>query len=104
VLASPEGALLKPLFTRDPTGEMLGFSRLSDRVGSAHHGRVWSSRDGARALLIVQTRAVGSDIDAQQAACQAIRRAIPRDRGAVRLLMSGPPVFAVASRAMIKGE
>jgi predicted exporter len=31
--------------------------------------------DGARALLIVQTRAVGSDIDAQQAACQAIRRA-----------------------------
>jgi predicted exporter len=66
---------------------------------------VWSSRDGARALLIVQTRAVGSDIDAQQAACQAIQRAIPAaDRGAVRLLMSGPPVFAVASRAMIKGE
>jgi predicted exporter len=28
---------------------------------------VWSSADGARALLIAQTRAVGSDTDAQAA-------------------------------------
>ena len=113
VLASPEGALLKPLFTRDPTGEMLGIlEALGPGRGPRTTEGVWSSRDGARALLIVQTRAVGSDIDAQQAACQAIQRAfasslatIPAaDRRAVRLLMSGPPVFAVASRAMIKGE
>ena len=106
VLASPEGAVLKPLFTRDPTGEMLGIlEALGPGRGPRTTEGVWSSRDGGRALLIVQTRAVGSDIDAQQAACQAIRRAIPAaDRRAVRLLMSGPPVFAVASRAMIKGE
>ena len=73
---------------------------------------MWSSRDGGRALLIAQTRAAGSDIDAQQAACQAIRRAfaaslatIPAaERRGTALLMSGPPVFAVASRAIIKSE
>jgi predicted exporter len=113
LLASPEGALLKPLFTRDPTGEMLG---ILEALGPARGPRttegVWSSRDGARALLIAQTRAAGSDTDAQQAACEAIRRAftsslaaIPAaDRRGTALLMSGPPVFAVASRALIKGE
>ncbi len=112
LLASPEGALLKPLFTRDPTGEMLG---ILEALGPARGPRttegVWSSRDGARALLIAQTRAAGSDTDAQQAACEAIRRAfasspaIPAaDRRGIRLLMTGPPVFAVASRALIKGE
>jgi len=104
VLASPEGALLKPLFTRDPTGEMLGIlEALGPGRGPRTTEGVWSSRDGARALLIVQTRAAGSDTDAQQAACQAIRRAFVAD-GGIRLLMSGPPVFAVASRALIKGE
>jgi predicted exporter len=112
LLASPEGALLKPLFTRDPTGEMLG---ILEALGPARGPRtlegVWSSRDGARALLIAQTRAAGSDTDAQQAACEAIRRAfasspaIPAaERRRIRLLMTGPPVFAVASRARIKGE
>jgi len=113
LLASPEGALLKPLFTRDPTGEML---TILEALGPARGPRttagVWSSRDGARALLIAQTRAAGSDTDAQQAACEAIRRAftsslaaIPAaDRRGSVLLMSGPPVFAVASRALIKGE
>ncbi|HXN79875.1 MAG TPA: MMPL family transporter [Steroidobacteraceae bacterium] len=113
LLASPEGALFKPLFTRDPTGEMLGIlEALGPGRGPRTTEGVWSSRDGARALLIVQTRAAGSDTDAQQAACQAIRRAfasslatIPAaDRRGTTLLMSGPPVFAVASRAIIKGE
>jgi predicted exporter len=112
LLASPEGALLKPLFTRDPTGEMLGIlEALGPGRGPRTTEGVWSSRDGARALLIAQTRAAGSDTDAQQAACETIGRAfasspaIPAaDRRGIRLLMTGPPVFAVASRALIKGE
>src|SRR6202162_5791355 len=103
VLASPEGALLQPLFPRDPTGEMLGIlEALGPGRGPRTTEGVWSSRDGARALLIVQTRAAGSDTDAQQAACQAIRRAfdsslatIPAtDRRGTALLMGGAPVFA----------
>ena len=113
LLASPAGTLLKPLFTRDPTGEMLGILETlgAGRLPRAAEG-VWSSPDGTRALLLVQTRAAGSDTDAQQAACEAIRRAfaaVPAalpvgQGGALRLLMSGPPVFAVASRAIIKSE
>jgi predicted exporter len=112
VLASPEGSLLKPLFTRDPTGELLA---IIDSMGEAPPHTafgVWTSPDGERALLLAQTRASGSDTDAQQAACESMRRAfaaarltLPRDkRAGLTLQMSGPPVFAVASRATIKGQ
>jgi predicted exporter len=112
-LASPEGLLLKGLFTRDPTGEMLGIIDSLDSSHAPHTSAgVWSSRDGKRALLLLETRAAGSDTDAQQAACAALRKAFgtavaalpPAARPALRLRMSGPPVFAVASRATIKDE
>jgi predicted exporter len=112
-LASPEGLLLKPMFAHDPTGEMLAIIDSLGQGASPHTtAGVWSSPDGARALLMVQTRAAGSDTDAQQAALEAIRAAFAwavaslpdASRAGLRLLMSGPPVFAVASRAIIKGE
>jgi predicted exporter len=112
-LASPEGLLLKPLFTRDASGEMLGIVESLDESHAPHlSDGVWSSPDGARALLIAQTRGAGSDTDAQQAACEALRRAFaaavaalpPAQRDALQLRMSGPPVFAVAARATIKRE
>src|SRR5437660_620934 len=113
LLASPAGTLLKPLFTRDPTGAMLG---ILDTLGAGRLPRaaegVWSSPDGRHALLMAQVRAAGSDTDAQQAACDTVRRAFASSLGAipaaarprVTLLMTGPPVFAVASRALIKGQ
>lgn len=112
-LAAPEGLLLKPLFARDPSGELLG---ILDSLGSSEAPHttegVWSSPDGRRALLLVQTRAAGSDTDAQQAACETIRTAfaqataaLPAYGGArLKLLMSGPPVMAVTSRDIIKSE
>jgi len=113
VLASPEGLLLKPLFTRDPTGEMLAIieSLEASRIPHTTEG-VWSSPDGERALLLAHTSAVGSDIDGQQAACDALRHAFAASTAALpaaqrtglRLQMTGPPVFAVASRATIKTE
>jgi predicted exporter len=110
LLTSPAGALLKPVFTRDPTGEFLAILTQSGvaRAPATADG-VWSSPDGARALLMAQTRAQGSDTDAQQAAIEAIHSAfarVTRDAAAsrARLALSGPPVFAVNSRALIKGE
>ena len=112
-LASPEGLLVKALFPRDPTGELLGILDSLGQSQAPHTSAgVWISPDGRRALLLVQTRAAGSDTDAQQAACEAIRRAfaqvaaaLPDARGArLGLLMSGPPVMAVTSRAIIKSE
>jgi predicted exporter len=112
-LASPEGMLLKPLFAQDPTGEMLGVldELAQDRAPTTTDG-VWSSPDGQRALLIVQTRAAGSDTDGEEEACRALRGAFADARSGlaaaagrgVTMRMSGPPVFAVASRAAIKSE
>ena len=113
LLASPAGLLVKSLLTRDPTGEIV---QIVDQLGGGQAPRstegVWSSQDGKRALLIAQTRAAGSDTDAQEQAIAALRTAYqatanalpPAARTGLSLEMSGPGVFSVAARAMIKHE
>jgi predicted exporter len=111
-LASPEGLLLKPLFPEDPTGEMLVIlDGLAAEHAAPSRDGVWVSPDGRRALLVVQTSAPGSDTDAQERACKLIQDAFDATRGAlgptaqqVSMRMSGPPVFAVASRTAIRSE
>jgi predicted exporter len=108
-LASPAGLLLKSLLPRDPTGE---FPHLLDQLSNASQPSssdgVWTSRDGARALMVVQTAASGSDTDAQERAIAAIRSAFaasshaPSERAGAQLRLSGPGVFAVMARAKIK--
>ncbi|HEV2284946.1 MAG TPA: hypothetical protein VGR80_02795, partial [Steroidobacteraceae bacterium] len=109
LLAAPEGLIVKPLFTHDPTGETLN---VLDALGGGHlatRDGLWSSRDGGRALLIAETRAAGSDTDAQELAGAAIRRAfaglaaaLPGAPGTFTLALSGPGVFAVSARALIR--
>jgi predicted exporter len=112
LLASPAGLMLKSLLPRDPTGELIALLNLleSDARPAVADG-VWTSRDGTRALLLVQTRASGSDIDGQQRALAAIRRAFdeateaePAAARGSRLLLSGPGVFAVSSRKTIRDD
>jgi predicted exporter len=111
-LASPDGLLLKPLFAEDPTGEMLGIvDGLADGQAPRTRDGVWVSADGERALLVVQLRAAGSDTDAQEQACNLIRSSFDAalaDAGSaahgVTMRISGPPVFAVASRDAIRRE
>jgi predicted exporter len=136
MLASPAGLLVKELLPHDPTGEMV---QIVGQLGSGGAPRteagVWASGDGKRALLVAQTRALGSDTDGQQRAVEAIRQAFAaaggagaatgsvdatagrgsagakgagagaaKNAGRVTLLMSGPGVFAVDSRATIIKE
>lgn len=108
LLASPAGLLVKSLLPRDPTGEMV---QLLGQQGSSTQPRlidgVWTSRDGARALMLLQTRAAGSDTDAQQGAMAAIRQAFDQAPGATptaKLVMTGPGVFSVTSRDTIKSQ
>jgi len=131
MLASPAGLLVKELLPHDPTGEMV---QIVGQLGSGGAPRteagVWASGDGKRALIVAQTRALGSDTDGQQRAVEAIRQAFAASEGAgadaatsgagpgaegtgagaaknagrVTLLMSGPGVFAVDSRATIIKE
>jgi predicted exporter len=110
LLGSPAGVLLRKILPSDPTGELLrlvgqfeGQARPDVRDG------VWFARDGSRALLVAQTRAAGSDIDAQEHALALIQGAFAKARDASagtgqQLLFSGPGVFAVNSRARIKAD
>jgi predicted exporter len=110
LLASPAGLLAKSLLARDPTGEMVEIinSVTSERQIPTVDG-VWTSKDSRRALLVAQTRALGSDIDGQEKSVGVIRRAFA-DALAVTnspdctLEMSGPGVFSVAARSNIKHE
>lgn len=108
LLSSSAGLLVKSLLPRDPTGEMV---QLLNQFNSGSRPRMiegaWASRDGARALMVVQTRASGADIDAQQYAMIAIRKAFDAASAAtpaVKLVMTGPGVFSVTSRDTIKSQ
>ena len=108
LLASPAGLMIKSLLPRDPSGEMV---QLLDQLNSGSRPQLvdntWASRDGARALLLLQTRASGADTDAQQYAMVAIQQAFntaPSATSATRLVMTGPGVFSVTSRDTIKSQ
>lgn len=107
VLASPAGLLVKPLLTRDPTGELL---RLLDgllaRRQPASCDGVWCTQDGSEALLLATTHAAGSDTDGQADALAALQTAWSalQPAAGLRLEPSGPGVFAVRARATIQSE
>jgi len=110
LLSSPASMLTGNLLPRDPTGEMLQvIERFQGQGGPGKREGIWFSADGTRALLVVQTRAAGFDIDAQEQALAQIRAAFeaaaPEQHAAgARLLVTGPGVFAVESRAGIKRD
>lgn len=107
-LAGDAGLILKQLFTRDPTGEML---QLLDRFsGNSQPHRLdgaWASRDGRRAVLLAYTRAPGTDTEAQARAIAAVRdtfAGLPDRQADNRLVMSGTGVFSVKSRNTIEEQ
>ncbi|WP_428537519.1 MMPL family transporter [Rhodopila sp.] len=110
-LASSAGVLVERMLPADPTGEMLHMieQQAGGGDGPARHDGVWLSPDGNRALMLVRLRAAGSDIDGAQRALAAIRSAFaaatndPPDTAA-RLVLTGPPVFAVQARDRIKSD
>ena len=110
LLASQAGMLVKPLVTRDPTGELVAVvENLRPPQSPPMTEGVWSSQDGARALLVVRTRAAGSDTDAQARVMAAIEQqfveAVRTSKaGGMGLVMTGPGVYSVKARAMIQGD
>ncbi|HEX9451450.1 MAG TPA: MMPL family transporter [Burkholderiales bacterium] len=110
LLSSPTSMLVGNLLPRDPTGEMLQMiDRLQGEGGPAKRDGIWFSADGNRALLVTQTHAAGFDIDAQEQALAQIRAAFAEALAEmsakdVRLVVTGPGVFAVESRAAIKRD
>jgi len=107
LLASPAGMLLRRILPNDPTGELIHLlEHLEGQARPATRDGVWFSRDGSRALLVAQTRAAGYDFDAQERVLGTIRGAFSQTGGVgeAKLLLTGPGVFSVSSRASIKGD
>ncbi|HEY9068059.1 MAG TPA: transporter, partial [Burkholderiaceae bacterium] len=106
LLGSPAGAAVKPVLTRDPTGETV---RMAEAMLPARaprsDGGVWVSREAPRALLLATTRADGSDLDGQERTLEFVRSSFaPYAVQGLKLVVSGAGTFAVASRAQIKHE
>lgn len=110
-LGSSTGLLSKDLLARDPTGEMLALlEQLLPGSGPRMlHGH-WFNAQGNRTLLLVETRAAGAEMDAQEQTIAHIREAFAQAQqttpqaARAQLLVSGPGVFAVASRDTIRSE
>lgn len=110
VVSSPAGYLFKPYLLQDPTGELIEIvSRLHPGSEPDVRNGVWFAPNGDRALLLAQTRAAGADTDGQEAAIADVRAAFDRARAEsglkdLRVIVSGPGVFAVQSRESIRDE
>ncbi|WP_431018464.1 MMPL family transporter [Burkholderia cepacia] len=110
LLSSSAGLVAKAMLPRDPTGEVAALvDQLDGAAQPASRDGVWASRDGTRAVLVVQTAAAGSDTDAQARAIDAVRRAFAAAKQAVpnaaaTLAMTGPGVFSVDTRDTIRHD
>ncbi|MCA7939542.1 MMPL family transporter [Burkholderia cepacia] len=115
LLSSSAGLVAKALLPRDPTGEVATLvDQLDGAAQPASRDGVWASRDGTRAVLVVQTAAAGSDTDAQARAIDAVRRAFAAAKqaskqampnaAAATLAMTGPGVFSVDTRDTIRHD
>ena len=105
LLGTPAGSLLKPILLQDPTGET---ARIAEALTPTHAPKseqgVWVSRRWPRAVLVLTTRAEGSDLDGQQAALATVRSAFDAAAPSLRLVVSGAGTFGVAARDRIKSE
>lgn len=123
LLGSSAGMFAKDLLPHDPTGEVTTLvSRLDSDAQPASQDGVWASRDGQRAVLVVQTAGAGSDTDAQARAMSAVQSAFDAaaktapdaapesdpnaapNAAAYHLVMTGPGVFSVETRENIKHD
>ena len=118
ILGSPAGIVMKGVIARDPSGELMHLlDNFAGQSQPATQDGVWMSQDGKRALLLAQTSAPGFDIDAQQQTLSLIgtrfaevkREQVLSEGGLfeeglseVRLLLTGPGIFAVHARDHIK--
>ena len=103
-LGSPLGGMLAGRIAADPTGEVRAYLESRPAAGPDTRHGVWFSPNGGRALLLAETRAAASDLDAQARAVKELRSAFAADASGVSLTLSGPGVFAVESRALIRTD
>lgn len=85
---------------RDPQQSFIGYlKRQAGKQASSLHG-VWFDDAHVHALLMVQLKTNGFDLDTQQAAIQTIRATLSQlsEASNIELTLSGPAAMAVATR------
>jgi predicted exporter len=107
-MSGDAGLLIKKILPRDPSGETMQL--LDQFIGESQPRTidgVWASRDGRRAVLMLQIRQSGLDTDAMALALDEIQRTfdhLPSRTANTKLAMSGTAVLSVASRNLIHSE
>jgi predicted exporter len=106
-LKSPFPSPFKELLAEDPVGSYQSMlaSWLTQHKISSEHG-VWRSVNGDLALLLLQTKAGGLELDQQQQALTYLAGAFDRlnSNQQYELIVSGPGAFGVQSRNIIHNE
>ena len=111
LLSTPMSGMAQRVLPEDPSGEVIHLlEQLQGGSRPAMQDDVWFSGDGARAMLLANTKGAGNDIDAQERAVLAIQgafdaaiKAVP-EAASARVRMTGPGVFSVQSRASIRDD
>ncbi|NWK78671.1 MMPL family transporter [Aquitalea sp. LB_tupeE] len=107
-MSGDAGLIVKKILPRDPTGETLQI--LEQFMGESQPSTskdIWVSRDGKRAVLLLQLAESGLNTDAQATALEDVKQAfasLPARHADTRLVMSGTSVISVASRNIIQSE
>ncbi|MEN8180373.1 MAG: MMPL family transporter, partial [Pseudomonadota bacterium] len=106
-LQAPLPSPFKPLMSADPTGEYQSLLRQWLPKSRPHLTQgVWSSEDGKRTLLVVETHASAFAIDVQQQAVELVQSEFQSldTNEQLNLIISGPGAFGIQSRALIQSE
>ena len=106
-LQSPIPSPFKSLLPADPGGEYQALLRQWLPTSRPHLTQgVWSSADGSRTLLVVETKASGFAFDAQQQAVEQLHSSFQsvEHSDQLNLIISGPGAFGVQSRSLIQHE
>ena len=106
-MASPAAAMIEDLLPRDPTLELLHLAeRWQPREEPRRIDGAWFSRDGRRALLVVETRAAAFDPDGQAQALALIRAEFARVRDAspATLVITGSGFFSATIKQQMQRE
>jgi len=107
-LRSSLSGVLSRLGFADPPGVFLNLLKgwLGGSGVQMRDGAWFAGGEGPpRALLVARSRAAGTDMEGQRDASEAVRAAFAAaDPKGVRLLLSGPGVFAASAAAAVKAD
>lgn len=110
MLSSSYADVINQTLPADPTGEFMQLlNQFQPQGGPQKKLGLWFTHDGAGALLMLQTRAAGFDLGAQQLALNALQTEFAKSIeqhhiSGAKLVVSGPGVIALSTQEAMKRD